>query len=666
MYGQSATCYIRIPFAVSSDELAGFGFMTLLIRYDDGFVAYLNGAEVARGNFTGAPAWDSRATRSHSDSAAVVFESFDISDFVGLLQPGDNLLAIQGMNASTTSSDFLISAELIAGESIPADDNLSPSAIEYTAPITLTKSTRIKARVLDGSAWSALNEATFALGPVAENLRITEIMYHPQDPPQSDPNAEFIELKNIGTETINLNLVSFTGGIDFTFPSTDLDPGDHIVVVKDRTAFASQHPGFAGTIAGEYAGQLDNAGERIELQDALGRTIHSFGYKDGWYAITDGHGFSLNIINPDSPDTNSWEYKEHWRPASIINGTPGAADNGHFAPNGAIVINEVLTHTDDVLYGDWIELHNTTSSPINIGGWFLSDDKYDLSKYEISAGTYIPANGYKVFTAVQNFHNPGDPGCNTPFGLSELGEILYLSSGASGALAGGYSAKEDFKAAENGATFGRYAKSTASGKDVDFVAMAHPTKGAANTSGPQLGLIVISEIMYHPRSNAYAEYIELRNTTAADVQLYDPAHPWNTWRLFDENLGIDYYMPSGTSIPANGYLLLVKNKIAFHSKFTPADGVQIFEWVEGSLSNGGEKIQISKPVKPQPDGFVPYVRIDRVNYSDGSHHENFHELDADPWPVEPDGAGESLTRISASAYGNDPVNWLSAEPTPGH
>ena len=50
-----------------------------------------------------------------------------------------------------------------------------------------------------------MNEATFAVGPVAENLRISEIMYHPiETGSPDDPNAEFIELTNIGTETINL------------------------------------------------------------------------------------------------------------------------------------------------------------------------------------------------------------------------------------------------------------------------------------------------------------------------------------------------------------------------------------------------------------------------------------------------------------------------------
>ncbi|MBA7486265.1 hypothetical protein ES707_21821 [subsurface metagenome] len=78
---------------------------------------------------------------------------------------------------------------------------VSPTAFNYTVTgsITLDQSTVVKARLLTTTTeWSALTEATFAVGPVADNLRITEIMYHPQDTNDpNDPNKEFIELKNI-------------------------------------------------------------------------------------------------------------------------------------------------------------------------------------------------------------------------------------------------------------------------------------------------------------------------------------------------------------------------------------------------------------------------------------------------------------------------------------
>jgi hypothetical protein len=322
MYARNASCYIRIPFDVDAD-VNEFDFLKLNVRYDDGFVAYLNGVEVARRNFEGTPTWDSSASFSNSDSAAVVFENINISDALSIIQQGSNILAIHGMNASTTSSDLLISAELIAGK--------NPEGInEYTETITLSRSTKVKARTFSGGTWSALNETIYAVGPVAENLRITEIMYHPLDLAQDgslaanagDPNEEFIELTNIGTEPINLNLVSLTNGIDFIFTNLELAPGEYAVVVENIDAFESRY-GTNITIAGQYSGKLNNNGERIRLQDAIGKTILDFNYNDNWYPNTDGEGFSLTIIDPTNPDPNSWDDKDSWQASTSVYGSPG-------------------------------------------------------------------------------------------------------------------------------------------------------------------------------------------------------------------------------------------------------------------------------------------------------------------------------------------------------
>ena len=245
MYSKNATCYIRIPFNVTADALQGLTSLVLKVRYDDGFVAYLNGAEVQRASFNGTPAWNSVASTSHLDNDAMVFESFDISGRIGSLHTGTNLLAIQGLNEATANSDFLISVEL-SGSKEPtgsaATGSTPTAAIRYTGPITLSASTLVKARALTGTTWSALNEAVFAVGPVAESLRVSEVMYHPLDSGNpNDPNTEFIELTNIAGQSINLNLVRFTNGIDYTFPSFDLPAGGYCLVVKDIAAFQAKY-----------------------------------------------------------------------------------------------------------------------------------------------------------------------------------------------------------------------------------------------------------------------------------------------------------------------------------------------------------------------------------------------------------------------------------------
>jgi hypothetical protein len=64
------------------------------------------------------------------------------------------------------------------------------------------------------------------------------------------------------------------------------------------------------------------------------------------------------------------------------------------------------------------------------------------------------------------------------------------------------------------------------------------------------------------------------------------------------------------------------------------------------------------------EGVRQYIRVDRVNYSDGSHPENCPGL-IDLWPIKPDGDGMALTRKVPTDYGNDPDNWTIAAPSPG-
>jgi hypothetical protein len=113
MRNVNQTVYIRIPFAVS--DAASADRLILKMRYEDGFVAYLNGAEVAR---AGAPAgqltWNSGAAANRPDDQAVVVQEFDITAHKDVLVKGNNVLAVHGLNAGVGSSDLLILPELVA------------------------------------------------------------------------------------------------------------------------------------------------------------------------------------------------------------------------------------------------------------------------------------------------------------------------------------------------------------------------------------------------------------------------------------------------------------------------------------------------------------------------------------------------------------------------
>jgi len=646
MYGRNAGCYIRIPFDLAPEDLEDAGGLTLKMRYDDGFIAYLNGVEIQRVMFDGAPSWNSEAAGNHSDLDAIDFETFYVSDAIDQLRLGENILAIHGLNAGATSSDFLISVELSAsaGTIGGAPSGTSPSAVQYTGPVTLSVSTPVKARAINGATWSALNEAVFSVGPVAENLRISEMMYHP-----ADPNTEYIELTNIGTETINLNLVQFTNGVDFTFPSLELAPNDYVLVVEDTAAFEAWY-GADYPIAGQYTGSLRNTGERIELQDAAGQRIHAFRFQDNWYDITDGQGFSLTVKVPASADPETWSDKATWRPSANVGGSPGFDDTGDVPELGAIAINELMANPETGA-SDWIEVHNTTDQAIDIGGWFLSDDASTLMKYEIAADTDIAPSGFAVFSQDEHFGNDGDPGCHEPFGLSRNGETLRLHSGANGVLTG-YCDQEKFRASEPGVSLGRHRKSTGA---YNFVALSRSTPGEANAK-PQVGPVVINEVMYHPAELADAEYVELLNISDETVTLYDASRD-APWRFTDDpdDPGIELLLPTAepVTLAPGACLVLAKNSVAFEMAYTTPADLRILEWGGGRLSDDGSKIQLSKPGDSDGDAGRHWIRADRVVYGDGS------------WPTEANGQGLSLHRIDPTGYGNDPANWQALSPSPG-
>ena len=661
MYQVSTSVYCRMEFYCDSVE--PIEELLLDMKYDDGFIAYINGTEVYRTtNITSDVPGDASA-RNHE--AGYSYEQFDISSYKYLLNAGTNILAIHGINYSNTSSDMIILPRLVIRyTSVPVfyttdgtdprlvGGDINAAAKAYYGPIAMAESCQIKSRVYVNEQWSALNEAFYAVGPVAENLRITEIMYNPA----TDPNSEFIELMNIGQETINLNLVEFTKGVDLVFGADDIAPLQRVVVVRNTDAFLAQYPDFSGVIAGEYFGSLDNGGERVKLVDAIGTEILDFDYKDSWFDITDGEGFSLVIKDPMAADITLWDEKSGWRPGAVPGGTPGTDDGNLVPADDSIVINEILAHSDQAEY-DWIELYNTTDDPINIGGWYLSDNndnEANRKKYQIAEGTVIKGHKYKVF--YENLHfgvDSNDPGSSISFQLSENGEKVYLQSGSNGVLTGYYQ-EEGFGASERDIAFGRYQKSDGG---VNFVAMSTNTPGSDNAY-PKVGPVVITEVMYHPQDNGDAEYVELQNISGAPVSLYD-AEVGVAWRFVDDkdDIGLEYYFPANNPVilAVDEKILLVKNKAAFKEEFgTPAPELKVFEWVNGSLSNGSEKPELQMP--GDVDEFMTqyYIRADRVSYDDG-----------EPWPTEPDGDGLSLTRISNTAYGNDSDNWQAASPTPG-
>ncbi|MBI4606237.1 MAG: hypothetical protein HY721_30080 [Planctomycetes bacterium] len=115
MPGGFTTLYARVAFRVGSP--AALTGLLLHVEHDDGFVAYLNGQEVARANATGAPPAFSAVADGTVEPTQL---DIDLTPRRALLRAGDNVLAVQGLNAASASSDFVLVPELLEPVAPPA------------------------------------------------------------------------------------------------------------------------------------------------------------------------------------------------------------------------------------------------------------------------------------------------------------------------------------------------------------------------------------------------------------------------------------------------------------------------------------------------------------------------------------------------------------------
>ena len=550
---------------------------------------------------------------------------------------------------------------------LDGSDPRDPAAVVYSGPITLAENTLVKSRAQSGAEWSALNEAQFITHQPANaaNFAITELNYHPYDRTADeiaagfldDDDFEFVELKNIGPTSIDLFGVRFIDGIDFDFtggPITRLDPGQFVLIVSNTTAFAYRY-GSLADVAGQYTGRLGNGGERIALLDVFDQTIRDFTYGDskntGWPNRADGNGPTLEALDPAGDLSDP----DNWRSSGELLGTPGSTGTGPFE---GVVVNEVLTHTDYPLV-DAIELYNWTDAEIPIGGWWLSDDNDDFQKFQVPAGTTIPAYGYVtfyeghylgrtlMFDPVNEFGGLG----GKDFALSGArgDDVWLLVDPAGGALR--FADHVEFGSAFKGESFGRWPDSNG-----DLYPMTARTLGGPN-SGPRIGPdLLISEVMYNAPEvpgilPENLEFIEIYNITSQPIDL-------TGWRL---RKGFDFDFAPGTMIGSREALVIVA--------FNPSDAIRLADFrsyygigaevpIVGTfgdrLDDAGEQIQLQRPDTPPTNDplYVPHPLEDQIEY-------------LSTWYTDTNGNGRSLNRAGLNLWGNDSTSFSPEDPTPG-
>ncbi|MDD2597860.1 MAG: lamin tail domain-containing protein [Kiritimatiellae bacterium] len=502
-------------------------------------------------------------------------------------------------------------------------------------------------RIIDTLSYSGSPSAA------QQNLRITEVMYHPrldEFGDISERDFEFIEIKNIGSTAQDLTGVHFSDGIEYTFDSGVLAPGSLVVVARTPSVFATRYNTNSIHVVGPYNGVLSNGGEKITLKDSLQQTIASFTYSDGrgWPLAADGAGHSLVPTVDGGIKGAQLDYPGSWRASTYRDGSPGADDP---QPFNTLFINEIAANTTysnparpEYNSNDWLELFNAGNAGLPLEHWYLSDDCAQLKKWAIPSALSLSGGEWIVFDEVTGFNSP----LNSGFALKKTGEQVFLSY-LPGTEADHVADAVRFEAQAANTTFSRYADGTPG-----WFSTA-PTPAAANQRHEPC--VVISRIMYHPApapnssdNNTADEYVELLNPTEFNVPLWNDAGTWSIGGT------ITLTLPPATTIPAKERIILVsfnpQTNLVARSAFIAAHGmtnlsVTLIGPFAGALDNKVGRVTLAQPLASDTPGADPsWVTVDEVIY-----------FNAAPWPAGADGTGASIERILADRSGSDPANW---------
>ncbi len=349
--GGHATTYFRRKLTLAdASDFAGYD--AGIIR-DDGVIVYVNGVEVYRNQMPAGPVtFETLANASASGANEIEFQPFTIPP--ARFTAGVNTIAVEMHQTPALSGDMSFDFYL-NGEGAPpvrkfewiADWTAEGSQNSISPPAAATRTGRTyRARVRHAdntgrwSNWSEPLAFTASQPDVSlfrESLVIGEIMYHPTDPTAEEINAgfpnddafEFLEIRNVGDQTIDLSNVRFTKGVDFDFASGSLAPGAHTLVVANDAAFQMRY-GAGHPVAGIWSGKLDNGGEQLKLSYGAGEPIRDFVYDDvsPWPTSPDGGGQSLVLVDPFGVPDHGDPFS--WRAGSA---TPGGTD-GTIFPGG--------------------------------------------------------------------------------------------------------------------------------------------------------------------------------------------------------------------------------------------------------------------------------------------------------------------------------------------
>jgi len=231
------------------------------------------------------------------------------------------------------------------------------------------------------------------------DIVITEIFYHP--PGEENDSLEFVEIYNLGSETVSLEGCYFSQGIEFTFPDADIEPGSYLVITMNFDHFLNTF----GYPAYEWlSGDLSNEGEILELKAPNGNVLDIVQYASvlPWDTLANGYGPSLTLCDPSS---DNW-MAENWSASTELEAVTTSGDTIYATPFTGCQIDldaDFYASETSILTGMTINFTDQSLGNIENWSWLFPGAEPASSTEQNPQGiTYNLAGEYTVTLTVSN------------------------------------------------------------------------------------------------------------------------------------------------------------------------------------------------------------------------------------------------------------------------
>lgn len=390
---------------------------------------------------------------------------------------------------------------------------------------------------IDTFAWSSHAEGTYSRvpggtefidqAPTKGELNIVQAEEEVPEPTggevvlneiNSSPD-DWVELINVGTGELDLSGYELRDNSDdhrWRFPEGSKLSAGQLLLVNATAVGQVYDDQTDAYVEGEFQEAIGiGSGDSIRLFDKEGNLLDSYSWTE--HASYEGSESAASLGRyPDG--TGSFV---------VMPETPGAA-NQWYAPK--IVINEVESNGDAT---DWVEIYNGGTAAVDLSGWYLYDNDptgHAADITPVAEGTMLEPGAYFVFD--QNVH--------FTFGLGSGDQVTVFDR------SGNVIAEWAWESHANG-VYARIPDGT--GEFVDFETS---TKGKANVvTNP----VVLNEVQSND-PNGGPDWIELANPTDEELDISGIV-------IKDDDDAHEYAIPEGTTIPANGYIVVTGDEFGF-------------------------------------------------------------------------------------------------------